>query len=194
MTSQTLSEFQRRKIMHRFELLDIDKNGTIEFVDFQRVVVGLAQARDYQPGDASYNQLLETNRDLWTALQKYADADDDGSITPEEWLAYHTEALLQARDFRELIPGFETTIEAFTSFIHHLLDADGDGKVTEEDYLELSRAQGIDDVESLRIFDGIDKDRDGTLTLDEVSDLVREFYLSDDPEAVGNAFFGYLHN
>ncbi len=191
-TSTLLTDFQRRKILHKFELLDLDGNGLIEYADFDRVVEGLAAARGWAAGDSRYQRVKTTNENLWTALQTYCDADEDGSITPDEWLDYHGKALHHAQKLDQVIPGFATTIEAFTAFIHDLLDTDGDGVVTEEDYLELSKAQGIDEVEALRIFDAIDEDRDGDLTLDEVSALVREFYLSDDPESPGNEFFGSL--
>lgn len=192
MATTLLTELQQRKILHKFELLDLDDNGLIEYADFQRVVEGLAAAREWNREDPRYQRLLTTNQNLWMALQKHCDADDDGSITPQEWLDYHGQALHSSREMDRVIPGFANTLDAFTAFIHDLLDADGDGVVTEEDYLELSRAQGLDDVDALRIFDAIDEDRDGNLTLDEVSKLVRQFYLSDDPEAPGNEFFGSL--
>ena len=190
MTSEFLSDFQRRKLLHKFELLDIDGNGLIEYKDFQHVIEVLAQQREWEPDNPALQRLAATNEGLWKAIQSFCDADMDGSITQDEWLEYHAQALHRAHEFEQLIPGFETTMAAFTGFVHELLDADGDGVVVEEDYLELSRAHGLDDVKAIRIFDNIDKDRDGTLTLDEVSELVREFYLSDDPEAPGNEFFG----
>lgn len=190
MPAEVLSPFQRSKILHRFDLLDVDKNGLIEFADFQAVVEVLSENRGWGPEDPRKEKLMTTNKLLWWALHDYCDADEDGSITEEEWLSYHTRALHQARDFDNLIPGFETTIEAFADFIHDLLDADGDGLITSEDYLALSRAHGIEDAEAREIFKQIDTDGDGNLTLDEVNKLVHEFYFSDDPEALGNRFFG----
>ncbi len=192
MTSELLSDLQRRKILHKFELLDIDRNGLIEFQDFAHVIDGLGHERGWEPDDPRMQKLVATNLALWEAIERYCDTNRDGAITPEEWLDYHAEALTKAQEFDQLIPGFETTIAAFTAFIHDLLDCDGDGLVSEEDYLQLSRAHGIDDVEACKTFDAIDKDRDGTLTLEEVSELVHQFYLSDDPEAPGNEFFGHF--
>lgn len=190
MTSEFLTDFQRRKLLHKFNLLDIDQNGVIEYKDFHHVIEQLAEARGYGEDDPRYQRLLGSNQGLWIALQNFCDVDEDGEITTDEWLNYHAAALYRAHEFDHLVPGFETTLGAFTAFLRELLDSDGDGVVTRDDYLELSRAHNIDDTEAEATFKAIDRNGDGRLTLDEVSTLVRDFYLCDDPSAPGNSFFG----
>ncbi len=190
MTSEFLSDFQRRKLLHKFELLDIDQNGLIEYRDFQHVIEVLAEERGWTPQDPEFHRLMASNQGLWMAIQSFCDVNEDGSVTPDEWLEYHAQALHRAKEFNHLIPGFETTLGAFTAFIRELLDSDGDGLITQEDYLTLGRAHNIEDEQSLATFQMIDQNGDGTLTLDEVATLVRQFYLSDNPEEPGNEFFG----
>ena len=190
MSDTTLSEFQRRKLLHKFNLLDVDQNGLIEFQDFQHVIDVLAEQRGWGIGDQLFERLTASNQDLWMAVQGFCQVGEDGSVTPEQWLEFHAQAFEQSNEFDQLVPGFETTLDAFTAFVVELLDADGDGLVREEDYLVLARSHSIDDEQAKQTFSAIDKNGDGALALDEVSALVRQFYLSDDENAPGNELFG----
>lgn len=190
MPNSTLSDFQRRKLLHKFHLLDVDQNGLIEYEDFQHVIDVLAEQREWGIGDHHFERLTASNRNLWMALQTFCQVGEDGSVTPEQWLQFHAEAFQQAESFEQLVQGFETTLDAFTAFVQELLDSDGDGQVHLEDYLALARAHNIDDDQARETFSAIDKNRDGALSLDEVSTLVRQFYLSDDADAPGNRLFG----
>jgi Ca2+-binding EF-hand superfamily protein len=111
-------------------------------------------------------------------------------VTPEQWLQFHAQAFQQSGNFGQRIQGFETIVDAFTAFVQDLLDSDGDGLVHLEDYLALARAHNIDEVQAKETFSAFDENGDGVLALDEVSTLVRQFYLSDDADAPGNELFG----
>jgi Ca2+-binding EF-hand superfamily protein len=192
MTNQSLSDFQQSKILHKFDMLDVDKNGVIEFEDFQMVIGALSSSRGWSEDDPRFQMLVKTSRDLWGAIQRFCDVNEDDCVTEKEWVDFHTQAVLKARDFDHLVPGFETTIDAFATLIHVMLDVDGDGMATEEDFLQMSRAQGIEDDAARKIFDIIDEDSNGLLSKDEVIELVRQYYLSNDPSAPGNEFFGEI--
>jgi Ca2+-binding EF-hand superfamily protein len=45
---------------------------------------------------------------------------------------------------------------------------------------------------SAEAFDRLDRDDSGVLTEDNVIEAVKEFYLSNDPNAPGNALYGEL--
>jgi Ca2+-binding EF-hand superfamily protein len=190
MSDTTLSDFQRRKLLHKFNLLDVDQNGLIEYQDFQHVIDVLADQREWGIGDHNFERLTASNRDLWMAVQSFCQVGEDGSVTPEQWLQFHAQAFEQASQFEQQIPGFETILDAFTAFVRELLDSDGDGLVHLEDYLAVARSHNIDDEQAKQTFSAIDKNGDGALALDEVSALVRQFYLSDDENAPGNELFG----
>lgn len=188
--SVELTDFQRRKILHKFNMLDIDQNQKIEYYDFEHVIEVLAEQRGWEPDDPKFKRLSDANVGLWRALRDFCKVDDEGSISRQQWVDYHAQALHQAKEFDHLVPGFETTLAAFTGFVQSLLDSDGDGLVTMDDYLALAAAHGTTAEEARQTFSAIDKNGDGTLNLDEVSALVRQFYLSDDADAPGNELFG----
>ncbi len=190
MSKTSLSDFQRRKLLHKFKLLDIDKNGLIEFEDFQRVIDALAEKRGWGIGDLNFERLSASNQNLWTAIHEFCEVGEEGAVTVEQWMQFHAQALHQAKEFDQLIPGFETTLAAFTAFVTELLDSDGDGLIVFEDYLALACAYNIEEAQARLTFSAIDKNADGVLSLEEVSSLVRQFYLSEDEKAPGNELFG----
>ncbi len=187
-----LSELQIQKLTLKFELLDNDGNGTIEYDDFKRVLDLLAEVREIPEDSARYASLEGTNRALWHALEDFCDANQDGKITLKEWLDYHSNALFYEREFLSVIPGFDTTVEAMSEFFYQLLDGDGDGVVSDQDYFEFCLAHGVTEEDARSNFERLDANSDGELSKDEVLSLVKEFYQSEDPSAPGNCFFGAL--
>jgi Ca2+-binding EF-hand superfamily protein len=73
-----------------------------------------------------------------------------------------------------------------------MLDSDGDGKVSLEDYILFCGAYNVSEAQARMSFGLFDRDDSGDITQQEVEEMVKEFYLSDDPKAPGNLFFGNL--
>ena len=121
---------------------------------------------------------------------RYLDADGDGDSTLVEWLNFHFLAFSQgpeaARNNAELNGALNSTAQFFCD----MLDSDGDGKVTTEDYVLFCEAYGVPEPEAKESFDTFDRNNDGILQIQEVDTLIREFYSSEDPRAPGNVFFG----
>ncbi|MCA9791386.1 MAG: EF-hand domain-containing protein [Candidatus Eremiobacteraeota bacterium] len=185
----TLTELQKRKLIHMFELLDVDGNGFLEFADFQAVIETLAQERGLEPNSAGYRRLFGNNRRIWKGLFK-CDLNGDGQISLPEWLAYHIQAIVADEEAGISPAGLTTAIDSIARYFYELMDMDGDGQIQREDYRYFCEAHGIPDETVEESFQQLDRDGNGTLSLDEVVTLVREFYTSDDPMAPGNWFFG----
>lgn len=185
--SGTFTELQKQKLMHMFELLDIDGNGVLEYEDFRLVVDTLAQERGWEEGHRRYTSLVASNKRLWGMVSRSIDVDGDGSITLMEWLAFHIKAILGEPD-----PRFSTALTAISSFFCEMLDSDGDGKVCLDDYIDFCAAYNVSEEMARRSFKLFDRDGSGDISQAEVQQMVQEFYLSDDPSAPGNLFFGAL--
>lgn len=71
-----------------------------------------------------------------------------------------------------------------------LADTDGDGYVGRDDFATMQHAFGTAREESDFAFDQLDRDGDGRLSLDELIEAVREFYVGEDDNAAGRWFFG----
>ena len=187
MIQAPLTDLQKQKLIHMFELIDTDGNGMLEFEDFQQVIEFLAEERNWERSNRKYMKLVGANRRLWKSLLKACNVDEDSSIILLEWLAYHVK-IFTAEDFPN--PEFQMTLSNITDFFFQMMDVDGDGQASKEDYTIFCQAYGVDEEESGKIYHLLDRDGNGSLSKDEVAALVRDFYLSDDSDAPGNLFFG----
>ena len=91
-----------------------------------------------------------------------------------------------------MAPEFSSALSSTAKFFLDLLDSDGDGVVTVDDYVLFCGAYNVGENEARIGFKMFDRDGNGQLSHQEVVEMVQEFYLSDDPQALGNLFFGAL--
>lgn len=190
--AREFTQLQKEKLMHMFELLDVDGNGVLEYDDFRMVVDTMAEERGWDQSSRKYIGLVSANRRLWKMFSRHLDMDNDGSITLAEWLAFHIKAFLAEPEAGSVDQEFSSALSSTARFFLDLLDSDGDGLVTEDDYVLFCSAYNVSENEARIGFKMFDRDGNGTLSHDEVVTMVEEFYLSDDPQALGNLFFGSL--
>jgi Ca2+-binding EF-hand superfamily protein len=176
-----LSQFQRRKLARMFDLYDVDRDGYIEAVDYARVGEGFATATGSAPGSADYEKLRAAYLGFWEQLRQVADADRDGRITREEFVASY-ETLLAMRE----------TIAGVSHAILQLTDRDGDGKITPAEFEANLRAYGLPAAAAAEAFGHLDRDGDGYIDVDELVQNVEEFFYGEDPSAPGNWLVGPL--
>lgn len=186
------TELQKDKLMHMFELLDVDGNGVLEYDDFRMVVDTMAEERGLDKSSRRYLSLVASNKRLWKMFSRSLDANNDGSISLAEWLAFHIKAFITDPLENGMDPEFSSALDSTARFFLELLDSDGDGVVTVDDYIMFCAAYNVGENEARIGFEMFDRDGNGQLSQDEVVKMVKEFYLSDDPEALGNLFFGSL--
>lgn len=186
------TELQKDKLMHMFELLDVDGNGVLEYDDFRMVVDTMAEERGLDKSSRRYLSLVASNKRLWKMFSRSLDANNDGSISLAEWLAFHIKAFISDPLENGVDPEFSAALDSTARFFLELLDSDGDGVVTVDDYIMFCGAYNVGENEARIGFEMFDRDGNGQLSQDEVVKMVKEFYLSDDPEALGNLFFGSL--
>lgn len=186
------TELQKQKLIHMFELLDVDGNGVLEYDDFRMVVDTMAEERGWNSANRRYRALVASNRRLWKMISRPIDIDDDGSITLMEWLAFHIRAFVSNPEHENFQPEFSGALSATARFFCDMLDSDGDGKVSLDDYILFCGAYNVEPDEARQAFALFDRDGSGDITQEEVEAMVKEFYLSEDPNALGNRFFGSL--
>lgn len=179
-----LSELRARKLTRFFRIFDRDGDGSLTIGDPQKVVHNLAKIRDLRPGTPHYESFHSGFMAYWEDLMNRSDADGDGAVTLQEWLDYHEEMLAdEAR--------FEYTVAFSAGVMFALMDVDENGTISLEEYGQWLQAWGIaDDELTPEVFARLDRNGDGTLSQNEVLDMTREFYYSEDPEAPGNWCMG----
>jgi Ca2+-binding EF-hand superfamily protein len=175
-----LTDVQKKKLTHQFSVIDSDRNGRIEWADYQRIVDKIAATRDYEPGSEPYETLLGQYRYGWEQAQPFV---EDGGLTADKWLAY-SDALFSS-------PGiYDTLVRPTAGMIFDTFDADGDGKVSVAEWRDFFRCYAVDPAEADQCFPKYDLNGDGYVSRSELVDLVGQFYLSSDPDAPGNLLFG----
>jgi len=188
--SNTISSVQKEKLIYMFDLLDVDGNGVLEYVDFRMVVDVMCDERGWSSSHRRRLGLTRANRRLWDAMASQVDADGNGEISQAEWLNFHFTAFCLDPDLKGVERNLSQALNATARFFCEMLDSDGDGKVSETDYILFCDAYKVPENQARESFKLFDTNSNGILQLNEVEALVKEFYISEDENALGNIFFG----
>ena len=179
-----LTNLQKRKLTRFFNVWDANDDGVITTEDPEQVAQNLAELQGLEPGSPEHEGFYDGFMLYQNDFVKAVDLDESGDVTLDEWLAYHEEMLQDEGRFKAT-----TLISVKVMF--ELMDQNGDGEITLEEYGEWMKAfrigeQGTTD----KVFQKLDLNENGTLSREEVVQLTREFFYSDDPDARGNWALG----
>jgi Ca2+-binding EF-hand superfamily protein len=176
-----LTPFQQQKLGKMFDLYDANKDGHIEEADYLRVAEGFARGTGTRPGSAEHDQLRAAYLGFWNRLRQVSDADKDGKVTRDEFIASY-DTMLAMRD----------SIVGVAQSILHLTDRDHDGKISRAEFAANLQAYGVAERDAGEAFGHLDRDGDGYLTIGELLLNVEEFFYGEDPHAPGNWLVGPL--
>lgn len=180
-----LTVFQQQKLPRLFAVHDLNGDGVINRVDFEEYTRRIAGLRGWGPESMEYNELLARFFMFWHGLEDIATGKGVQDVTITEWFEYWDRILNT--------PGvFDAVITPIGRMIFTMLDEDGDGSITADEYAAIYRSGGLDPAEAIAAFSQLDLDRDGQLSIDEIMVHADEFFRSDDPNAPGNALFGIV--
>ncbi len=180
---RTLSEIMKKKLTKHFHLLDLDQDGFVEREDWEQCGRNLAKIRDWQPGSPEYEDILAKQGYLWTTFWKPADGNNDGKVSLDEYLHLAD---------RQRTGGYfaqDIVLQLFGA-IFDMIDLDGDGKITVQDYQLYFKAWGLDENLAEQAFSRLDLSGDGRLSRSIFIQFGLNFYISDDPNERGNWLFG----
>lgn len=178
-----LSDLQTKKLTRYFQVYDIDDDGHIDSADFDRIVHNVMILHWAEEGSETTDALREAYRRFWQGLKTAADGDGDGGVSLDEWLAYWQVAL--ENDDR-----YETEVHALTNRLFTVFDLDEDDTIGAAEFMDFFGVFGLQVDLAESVFVELDTNGDGVISRDELLDVARDFYRSDDPEAPGNLLFG----
>ncbi|NP_001037080.1 juvenile hormone diol kinase [Bombyx mori] len=180
-----VSEVRKKKLLHVFTVFfDSDKSGVVEKQDFELAAQNIAKLRGWAPGSPAYDILQESMIAIWLGLQKQADADGDGKVTQDEWLALWDEYAKDpaaAKDWQNLL----------CKSIFQIQDSSNDGSVDVNEYVTVHESFGLNKEESTEAFKKLAKGKD-SISWADFQELWKEYFSSDDPDVPGNYIFGRL--
>jgi Ca2+-binding EF-hand superfamily protein len=180
-----LSTLQDLKLDRAFAHLDVDGDGHIERDDVlalgARLLIGFGEA----PTSAKGKDLVAALDALWDGLADELDLGRDGRLTTD--------------DFRDGMAGafvhggcYDPLLGPVVDAVARLCDTDDDGRIGLADLRTLHEAFGVDEGAAEPALARLDLDGSGRITTAELAEAAREYYTSDDPEALGNWLFGPL--
>lgn len=180
-----ITEFQKKKMKHFFDIFDMDKDGFIEQADLERVVQKLAVVQSLEAGSPIYDNLYAKWMFIWNTLQKVSDTNRDNLVNPDEWIALIEMTLTSDEAYQQIMSSIgSSTFDA--------LDTNNDGIIGVTEWISFFKAHEIDESVAKDVFARLDLNGDGNISKDEGLGLLHQFFYSNDPETPGNLFFGPL--
>ena len=181
-----LTEFQKEKLTHYFKLLDYDHNGVIEKADFTAIAENLCILWGFKEGTEQFNKYTHLFGQCWTDFKNLIQHSNPHSATMEEWFTFADIYLVNGEeDF------FNRYILKVLSELFDCFDANGDGFISLEEYIDLFMAYHIEVRYSAKSFIRLDLNNDDLLSKVELLTAVEQFFKSDDQESPGNWLFGF---
>lgn len=181
----TLTPLQERKARRMFEIFDTNKDGTVERDDFNLILNRLAQVVPFSKQSETYRGLNYLYQNRWKKMLFFADSDKDEQISAEEWIAY-CNSLIEKDSYEE-------DILPITCYVIRLFadqNQKEDFRIDVSVFEKFFDAYGIEKELAQKTFEKLDVNKKGYLTEEQVTQYWREFYESDDENALGNWFFG----
>lgn len=174
-----LTRFQRSKVVQLFRMLDLTRDGHIEYADFVVHAENVKQAAGWDDDHPQAGRLLSSRRALWRKMHEAMDTNRDGEISLDEWLGFFSTLNQQARSG----PMPTWMVEMGTLFFR-TLDLDEDEKVTNQEYGFYLQSIGAEPGEDL--FRAALREGRRALTESDFQRVVASWLLNQDPNAPVN--------
>ncbi|GAB2865661.1 EF-hand domain-containing protein [Actinoallomurus bryophytorum] len=162
------------RLLLRFRILDTDGNGYLDEADFERLAGKVLDAMG-EPRESSKGQaVIDGHRRFWAGLRATLDADGDGRVGREEYLARFGD------------PGeAERTVADYATSVAALVDRDDDGYVERDDFIACMTASGFPASNSVTVFEELDASGDGRIPVDHWAAAIVDWYRSERTDIPG---------
>ncbi len=185
----TLTPLQERKAKRMFEIFDINKDGTIEKDDFNLILDKLSQIVPFSKQSETYRGLNYLYQNRWKKMLFFADGiidnEKDQKVSLQEWIAYCNSLIKKDMYEEDILP-----ITCYIIGLFANKNKEENFKIDESVFEKLYMAYGIKKELAKHTFEKLDINKKGYLTEKQITNYWREFYESNDKDALGNWFFG----
>ena len=180
-----LSEIQKRKIHHFFDVLDIDRNGHLQPEDFVNVGKKIIEKAKIDPDSRCAKLILIKSHRLF--VQLLTDANNpELSLTLWDWIEFFRDQLYEGGNQGVL----EYYIHRTSRHIFDLFDMNRDDFISKEEYAHMLTIYNIPHALAEQSFSELDSNHDELISADEMVNGLRNFFKSNDMDAPGNLIFG----
>jgi Ca2+-binding EF-hand superfamily protein len=178
------SELQRRKWPNLFHLFDANVDGAVSQDDVESMADRIAGGQDLKPGSPEYGELRERFMRFWDTLAP-ADTNHDGRVEPQEWTDFWSRLAASGQAYHQVVQPVSETVFS-------LLDANGDGQITYDEFRHFYGAMGVGEDHAREIFARLGRRPQETISREEAMVLTDQYFVGDEPDAPGNWFFGSI--
>ncbi|XP_013402552.1 sarcoplasmic calcium-binding protein [Lingula anatina] len=177
----TGTEHWRRKMRTFFRCFDVNGDCYITKEDF---VISAKRIADYMNlNDERAEHMLNQRIAMWDSTSKMKEG--ASKISEEEYLKSAPMVFNQISYRHEVFP-------LHVSMHFTALDLDSDGLISRDEHKASAYSFNIPEEESKKIFDLLDIDKSGFITIDEIAHGLAEFFFTEDPKNKYNVIFGPL--
>jgi len=169
-----MQEIQQARYDRVFQAYE-GPDGDLTWQSFSAHIDVLAEQRGLAPHSSEATGLREGLRVWWDQLSAVADANHDGRVSLDEWRAYCvmiTEVVRQTA-----AAGGEYPLVPWIRALYGLIDTDGDGHITQDEYASWLTALGLAaDTDIDAVFAGFDLNHNGDLSWEEFSAASEQYW------------------
>ena len=176
----------RKKLVHFFNILDNNKNGSLNIDDFTQIGKNVCLNLSIKTSDNRYKQLISQSEELYRVFVKDLGKSVGDEISISDWLTYFENEVYSSRNL-EMI---KRLIQVTVKYVFELYDQNEDGQLNIEEYVDMFTIYGIDQRFSPKSFMKLDRNNDEVISKPELVNAVKEYFISTDPAARGNWIFG----
>lgn len=173
--------FRRDKYADYFYCLDQNGNGRIDRNNLAHYSSVVMEQLDLPPDSHQLARLRATTQAMWACLTGPMDERGEGSVRLDELVGFFVDVHNQSHGGGELPRAARDHV--LTTFA--VLDLDGDGRISQEEYGIYLAALGSD-ADAASAWARLDPDGAGQLSMEQIEVLYREWVSAGDPSAPGN--------
>lgn len=179
-----ISDLQNDKFERFFYILDFDRNGVINKDDFLGIAENLCILWTIKEGSEQYNRVMSRFEDGWNKFNEFVN-NNESKATWDHWIHFAEEVIVKGDEAQ-----YNEYVEDFVGEVFDNFDADKDGYIDLDEYIDLFVGYRIEVRFAAKSFRKLDLNKDDLISRGELIRAVKEYFKSDDPNAPGNWLFG----
>ena len=179
-----LTELQLDKLERFFYVLDYDRNGIIEKEDFVGIAENLCILWGIREGEEKYDKIQKRFEDGWERFNLFVN-NNEGRANWDHWIDFAEQVIINGNE-----DIFNTYVEEYVGEIFDNFDADKDGYINLDEFIDLFVGYRIEVRFAAKAFRKLDLNKDDLISRGELIKAVKEFFRSNDADAPGNWLFG----
>lgn len=181
-----LSDLRREKLSYFFDLLDLNRNGLLQFNDFSEMAEQVRLRLEFEEGSKEHKNIADKAIHLFHQLLHDISPKETQSIQKKEWMDYFNTELGDSIDEEVL----ETYQELMYQHVFDFFDHNHDGFITKDEYELFFEIFGVDEKHLDKCFSMLDANGDNKVSRYEMLAAIEDFLTSDDLSSSGNWAFG----